>query len=83
MNIKTILKELSEAPGVSGHETEINKIIKKYFINYVDEIKNDKLGNLICYKKGKIKNPNKIMLAAHMDKILNYPIYHFLFHLHN
>ena len=51
MNIKTILKELSEAPGVSGHETEINKIIKKYFINYVDEIKNDKLGNLICYKR--------------------------------
>jgi Cellulase M and related proteins len=35
---------------------------------YVDEILEDKLGNIIAVKKGK-KNAPRVMLAAHMDEI--------------
>lgn len=69
MGMKELIQKLSEASGVSGHEDEVNEIIQNYFCKYIDEIKNDKLGNLICIKKGRKNNGNKIMLAAHMDEI--------------
>lgn len=61
-----LLKRLSEAPGISGFENDIVNMIKKEIKPHVDEIKIDKIGNLIA-KKG--KGSPKIMLVAHMDKI--------------
>ncbi|MCC5909882.1 MAG: M42 family metallopeptidase [Clostridiaceae bacterium] len=69
MKIKDITKVLSEASGVSGNESDVAELIKKYFQEYVDNIEIDKLGNLICFKKSSKENANKIMLAAHMDEI--------------
>lgn len=66
-NIK-LMKELSLAPGISGFETEIEKIIKRELKNTADEIETDKMGNLICTKKGEEGAPS-IMLASHMDEI--------------
>ncbi len=64
-----LLKELSEASGVSGGEGEVRNIIKKSIENLVDEVKFDVLGNLIAYKKGfKNKGP-RVMLTAHMDEV--------------
>jgi endoglucanase len=42
--------------------------MKKFLKPYVDEVKEDKLGNVIGIKRGK-KNASKVMLAAHMDEI--------------
>ncbi len=64
-----LLKELSEAAGVSGAEGKIREIIKRELKGKVDEIREDAMGNLIALKKGKAKNPKKIMIAAHMDEI--------------
>ena len=64
--IKSLLEKLSNAHGISGHENTIAKIMKKEIEPFVDEIKVDKMGNLIAIKHG--KGP-KIMLAAHMDEI--------------
>ncbi|HOC77745.1 MAG TPA: M42 family metallopeptidase [Methanofastidiosum sp.] len=65
--MKDLLKKLSEAPGVSGNESRIKRIIINEVKDFVDEIKEDSMGNLITIKKGK-KNFN-IMVAAHMDEI--------------
>ncbi len=45
-----LLKEVSEAPGVSGFEYGIPEIIKKKLKGFVDEIREDKFGNLYVQK---------------------------------
>ncbi|MEM2242970.1 MAG: M42 family metallopeptidase [Candidatus Bathyarchaeia archaeon] len=68
MTVVETLEKLSNACGVAGREDEVRKIMKELLKPYVDEISEDKLGNVIGVKKGE-KNAPKIMLAAHMDEI--------------
>ena len=63
-----MLKELSEADGISGAEKEVSRVVKKYFDIYADEVSYDNLGSIIGLKKGKIDGP-KIMIAGHMDEV--------------
>ncbi len=63
-----VLKKLVDADGVSGSEEEVKEVIKAELENYVDEIKEDKLGNLIVEKRGKMDG-KRLMLAAHMDEV--------------
>jgi endoglucanase len=62
------LEQLSNACGVTGREDEVRKLLKTMLKPYADEVKEDKMGNVIGIKKGKKKAP-KVMLAAHMDEI--------------
>jgi len=62
------LETLANCCGVTGREEEVANLMKKFLKPYVDEIKEDKLGNVIGIKKG-AKDAPKIMLAAHMDEI--------------
>jgi endoglucanase len=62
-----MLKEITEASGVSGYEKEIREVIKRNTISF-GEIMEDRLGSLILRKKGEKDTP-KIMLSAHMDEI--------------
>ncbi len=66
-NVETLLKELTEANGMSGHETEVRRLIQRRFKS-LGEVSHDKLGSIICRKLGDAPDP-KIMLAAHMDEI--------------
>lgn len=59
-------KKLVELAAPSGSETRQADQLKKLAKPFVDEIKTDALGNLICRKKGTGK---RVMLAAHMDAI--------------
>ena len=68
MTLVEMLEKLSNACGVTGREEEVANLLKKLMKPYVDEVKEDKLGNVIGIKKGK-KNAPKIMIAAHMDEI--------------
>ncbi len=65
MDFKT-LHELIDLDGVSGNEGPVREYIKKKIAPFVDNVSVDKLGDLICHKKG--KGPS-LMLAAHMDEI--------------
>ncbi|MEM3553911.1 MAG: M42 family metallopeptidase [Candidatus Bathyarchaeia archaeon] len=68
MTLAETLEKLSNACGVAGREEEVRKLMKNMLKPYVDEVKEDKLGNVIGVKKGK-KDAPKVMLAAHMDEI--------------
>jgi putative aminopeptidase FrvX len=64
--LKELLRKLAEAHGISGYESEVRAIIEAELEEYVDEIRIDKLGNLIATRQG--KKPS-VMLAAHLDEI--------------
>jgi putative aminopeptidase FrvX len=68
MTFAETLEKLSNACGVTGREEEVAGLMKKFMKPYVDEVKEDNIGNVIGIKKGK-KNAPKVMLAAHMDEI--------------
>jgi len=63
-----LLKELTEASGVSGNEKEVRDLIISEIKDYVDSYKIDRIGNIIAYKKGKDIG-KKLMVTAHMDEV--------------
>lgn len=72
MDVKEILANLSEGTGVSGYEHGIADYLEQN-CPWADEIRRDKLGNLIMVKRARpsAEQPSrpKVMLAAHMDEI--------------
>src|SRR4030067_1181921 len=68
MSLSENLEKLSNACGVAGREEEVRNLMIKLMKPYADQVKIDKLENVIAIKKGK-KNAPKVMLAAHMDEI--------------
>ena len=68
MKLVEILEQFCNADGITGREDQVRNLLEKYLMPYVDELKEDKLGNLIGFKKGKDGAPT-VMLAAHMDEV--------------
>ena len=66
-DIERLLKELTEASGIAGHETEVRHLIQNHF-KTLGEVSHDKLGSVICKKSGQAPQP-RVMLAAHMDEL--------------
>ncbi len=65
-DLQELLRKLSNVHGISGYEDSVRKAIADEVRPYVDEIKTDRMGNLIATKRG---STPKVMLAAHMDEI--------------
>ncbi|MCY6485911.1 M42 family metallopeptidase [Clostridium aestuarii] len=61
-----VLQKLCNAAGPSGYEGSVRQIIKDEIKDYVDEIKVDRMGNIIAHKKGSEK---KVVVDAHMDEV--------------
>jgi len=68
LSLEDTLEKLSNACGVAGREEEVRHLLSEMLKPYVDEVKEDKLGNVIGVKKGG-ENAPKVMLAAHIDEI--------------
>ena len=68
MSLAENLEKLSNACGVAGREEEVRNLMVKMLKPYADEVKLDKMENVIAIKKGK-KTAPKVMLAAHMDEV--------------
>ncbi|WP_053218964.1 M42 family metallopeptidase [Virgibacillus senegalensis] len=64
----TMLKELTDARGISGNEKEAREVMKKYISPYADEVFTDNIGSLIAKKTGKESGP-KVMVAGHLDEV--------------
>ncbi|NJD78071.1 MAG: M42 family metallopeptidase [Candidatus Methanoperedens sp.] len=65
-DLKALLERLSNAHGVSGYEGSVRQVIEEEVRPYVDDIRTDRMGNLITTKRG---GSPAVMLAAHMDEI--------------
>jgi putative aminopeptidase FrvX len=63
-----VLEKLSNANGVTGREGEVRDLMNEFLKPYVDETREDRLGNVIGFKKGN-KDAPTVMLAAHMDEV--------------
>ena len=61
-----LLERLCNAASPSAYEGEVREIIKDEIKDYVDEIRIDRMGNIIAHKRGIGK---KIVVDAHMDEI--------------
>ncbi len=64
-----ILKELSEAVGVSGSEDAVRKIVVQAIDGHVSDLRINALGGVTALKKGTGSKGMRVMLAAHMDEI--------------
>jgi putative aminopeptidase FrvX len=71
LEIKDLLKELTDAPGISGYEMDAGQVAMKHLKEYSDEVEIDKLGSVIALKRGEQtgEKRDKILLAAHLDEI--------------
>ncbi len=74
MDITTLLRRLTDVPGIPGHEAPVRAAIEDEMRPLVDEMRADALGNLVGLKRatrrlsGDSPAP-RIMLAGHMDQI--------------
>ncbi len=64
-----LLKNLTEAVGVSSGEQEIRQLILDLIKDHVDEWHVDAMGNLIALKKGTGASALRILVDAHMDEV--------------
>ncbi|MCD6284300.1 MAG: M42 family peptidase [Anaerolineae bacterium] len=65
----THLEALSNAPGISGDEIEVRRIIRPLIKDRVDDLRVDPMGNLIAYKAGTGASPLRVLITAHMDEV--------------
>ncbi len=63
-----LLKKLTEARGISGHEDEVAAILRTELEGYVDQFERDPIKNLFALKT-RNKSGYSVMLNAHMDEI--------------
>ena len=52
MDMMTMVQRLTAVYGISGREAAVAEEIRRMAESYADEIWTDRLGNLICRKKG-------------------------------
>jgi putative aminopeptidase FrvX len=63
-----LLKEITEANGVSGYEKEVRQIMARELEGKVDEIQYDKMGSILGRKRGTGDRP-RVMVVGHMDEV--------------
>src|SRR5438552_5407909 len=61
------LKQLVEADGAPGAESEVAQIMQRH-LKGVGKVTRDRLGSFICEKKGSSDSP-RVMLAGHLDEV--------------
>ncbi len=64
-----LLRELSNAIGVSGDEGEVRDIILKHIRGYVEDIRIDPMGSIHAVRRGTGAVNLRVMAAAHMDEV--------------
>ena len=63
------LKQLSEAFGPSGFESEPARLLKHYVAPHCDEVRTDKLGSLLFTRRGSDPDGPTVLLPGHIDEV--------------
>lgn len=61
------LSELTETPGVSGYESRVRALLRRY-LEPVATIERDRIGSIIGKQVGQAPSP-RVMLVGHMDEV--------------
>lgn len=64
---EVLLRDLTDAPGVSGYESDVRAVIRRY-VEPLASIEQDRLGSIVARRQGRSETP-RVMLAGHMDEI--------------
>ncbi len=64
-----LLKKLTEARGVSGHESMASAVFKDLLSEYTKDIKEDVLGNITGKISSGVDNAKKLLIEAHIDEL--------------
>jgi len=64
-----ILRQLSEAHGVSGAEGPVRDAVLALIKRHVDEVSTDSIGNILAVKHGTGSERLRVMVDAHMDEV--------------
>lgn len=73
-----LLRRLSEAPGVSGNEGAVRRIVAEALRDHADRLWADTIGNVFALRRGAappeggVSDPGagfRVMVAAHMDEV--------------
>ena len=67
MNAVDLLEQLSNAFGPSSHEDDVRDLLVDLTKPMVDELRVDKMGNIIATRRG--RRDNVLLLDAHMDEV--------------
>ncbi|MBW5470231.1 M20/M25/M40 family metallo-hydrolase [Brevibacillus formosus] len=67
-DLTKLIKDLTEADGVPGHEREVRVKMEEYLQPLSDELVKDRLGGVLGKKTGTENGP-KILLAGHLDEV--------------
>lgn len=62
-----LLRELTDADGVPGHEREVTSVFERHLRDFGD-FRRDRLGSVACIRKGSSDSP-RIMLDCHLDEV--------------
>lgn len=65
--VQQFFEKIVDTPSPSGYEKRCQNIFKEYACDYVDDVYEDKFGNIIAHKTGTGKP--KLMISAHIDEI--------------
>lgn len=64
-----LLKKLTSARGVSGHESEAGTVFKELLSAHTNDITVDNLGNITGKISSGIENAKKLLIEAHIDEL--------------
>lgn len=63
------VKELCELSAPSGLEDSVREYIRERAKPYADEMREDSIGNLMIFRRGRRSGTKTVMLSAHMDEV--------------
>jgi putative aminopeptidase len=69
MEIERVLERFMTTPAVSGYENEMALALTEELTPYADDIRTDKIGNVIARIAGTEKDTLKVMIYAHIDQL--------------
>lgn len=64
-----LMKELTQAVGVSGQERQVCRILARHYEALADEIVRDNNGSIYAVKRSSAPDAFRVMVAAHSDEV--------------